>query len=89
MLVGEQFSNGKYKPLANVEFGFKPEEKAAFRQIAKQIVTNVERDFIWLEPRLYCKVQYLEKTNSGSLRIVSFKGFSFDKTSENLNSRED
>ncbi|AVK87044.1 DNA ligase [Lysinibacillus sp. B2A1] len=82
MLVGKQLSNGKYKPLANVEFGFKPEEKRAFREIAKQIVTKVDRDMIWLEPRLYCKVQYLEKTQSGMLRITSFKGFDFDKVHE-------
>ncbi|MGG2105570.1 DNA ligase [Lysinibacillus pakistanensis] len=81
MIVGTH-SKGKYKPVASVEFGFKPEEKAAFRQIAKQIVTKVERDVIWLEPRLYCKVQYLEKTHSGSLRIVSFKGFDFGKVHE-------
>lgn len=85
MLVGTQLSNGKYKPLANVEFGFKPEEKTAFREIAKQIVTKVERDMTWLEPRLCCKVQYLEKTASGSLRIVSFKGFNFDKIPEPIN----
>lgn len=85
MLVGKQLSNGRYKPLANVEFGFKPEEKEAFRQIAKQIVTKLERDMTWLEPRLCCKVQYLEKTTSGSLRIVSFKGFDFDKVPEAIN----
>lgn len=85
MLVGKQLSSGKYKPLANVEFGFKPEEKTAFREIAKQIVTKVERDVTWIEPRLYCKVQYLEKTNTGSLRIVSFKGFNFDKVPETIN----
>lgn len=85
MLVGKQLSNGKCKPLANVEFGFKPEEKTAFREIAKQIVTKVERDMTWLEPRLCCKVQYLEKTNTGSLRIVSFKGFNFDKVPEAIN----
>lgn len=85
MLVGKQLSNGKYKPLANVEFGFKPEEKTVFREIAKQIVTKVERDVTWIEPRLYCKVQYLEKTNTGSLRIVSFKGFNFDKIPEAIN----
>ncbi|ODV56612.1 hypothetical protein BG258_12265 [Lysinibacillus fusiformis] len=79
MLVGKQLSSGKYKPLANAEFGFKPEEKTAFREIAKQIVTKVEGDMIWLEPRLHCKVQYLERTASGSLRIVSFNGFDFDK----------
>lgn len=85
MLVGTQLNNGKYKPLANVEFGFKPEEKVAFRQIAKQIVTKEERDMMWLEPRLHCKVQYLEKTASSSLRIVSFKGFDFDKVPEAIN----
>lgn len=66
MPVGIHLSNGKYKPLANVEFGFKPEEKTAFKEIAKQIVTKVERDMTWLEPRLCCKVQYLEKTSSSS-----------------------
>ena len=83
ILVGTQI-NGKYKPLANVEFGFKLEEKTAFREIAKQIVTKIERDMMWVEPILCCKVQYLEKTNTGSLRIVSFKGFNFDKVPEEI-----
>jgi len=78
MIVGVQ-SNSKYRPVASVEFGFKPEEKTAFRKIAKQIVTKIERDVTWVEPTLNCKVQYLEKTSTGSLRIVSFKGFNFDK----------
>jgi len=78
LLVGEQMSNSKYKPLANVEFGFSPEEKTAFRQIAKQNVIKVEKGITWIEPLLRCKVQYLERTSSGKLRIVSFKGFSFD-----------
>ena len=82
MLVGKQLSNGQYKPMANIEFGFKPEEKTSFGEIAMQIVTKVERDMTWLEPRLCCKVQYLEKTNTGSLRIVSFKGFNFGKIPE-------
>lgn len=77
ILVGTELESGRYKRLATVEFGFKPEEKMAFRHIAKSIITTVDRDLIWLEPRLYCKVQYLEKTNSGLLRTVSFKGFIF------------
>ncbi|GED65617.1 ATP-dependent DNA ligase [Lysinibacillus fusiformis] len=75
MIVGSQLSDGNYKALASVEFGFKQEEKTAFRNIAKQIVTKKDREIIWIEPRLKCQVQYLEKTNSGLLRIVSFKGF--------------
>lgn len=77
ILVGTKLENGKYKRLAKVEFGFKPEEKMALRHIAKGIITKVERDLIWVEPRIYCKIQYLEKTNNGLLRTVSFKGFSF------------
>lgn len=77
VLVGEQVSNGKYKPLANVEFGFKPEEKTAFKKIAKQIITKLDKDIIWVEPVLRCNVQYLERTETGSLRIASFKGFEF------------
>lgn len=84
MLVGSRLSNGKYKSLAKVEFGFKPEEKEAFRQIAKQITTKVYRNMTWLEPSLNCKVQYLEKTSSGMLRIVSFKGFNFEKALEKV-----
>lgn len=38
----------------------------------------------WIEPVLYCKVQYLEKTSTGSLRIASFKGFNFDKVPEEI-----
>ncbi len=85
MIVGVNLSNGKYRPVASVEFGFKPEEKTAFREIAKQIISKVERDLIWLEPLLHCKVQYLERTASGSLRIVSFKGFDFDNVLEPTN----
>ena len=43
---------------------------------------KVDRNTIWLEPKLNCKVQYLEKTNTGMLRTVSFKGFNFNKVEE-------
>lgn len=46
---------------------------------------EVERDVTWIEPMLHCKVQYLEKTASESLRIVSSKGFDFDKVPEAIN----
>ncbi|PIJ95853.1 DNA ligase [Lysinibacillus sphaericus] len=68
---------GNYKSIAKVEFGFKQEEKAAFRQIAKQLIVRVEGGVVWLEPLLNCKVQYLDKTSKGLLRTVSFKGFVF------------
>lgn len=80
MIVGTRLKNGQYKAIANVENGFKQDEKAAFRKIVGQIAMKKEKDVTWLEPRLICSVQYLEKTARGSLRIVSFKGFNFDLT---------
>lgn len=78
MIVGNRLDNGKYKQLANIEFGFTKEEKIAFRQISKQLVIKTDRNITWIEPVLKCNVQYLEKTRTGMLRIASFKGFSFD-----------
>lgn len=82
MVVGSHLSNGKCKRLANVEFGFSQEEKMAFRQIAKQLIIKTERNITWIEPLLSCKVQYLEKTRTGLLRIATFKGFNFEQISE-------
>lgn len=77
MVVGSKMTNGKFKRIANIEFGFSKDEKIAFRQIANQIIIKNERNITWVEPVLKCKVQYLEKTKTGMLRIASFKGFDF------------
>ncbi|MBQ0139854.1 MAG: DNA ligase [Kurthia sp.] len=79
MIVGNYFKNGTLRAVATLEFGFKLEEKQAFKQIAQNIITKKEKDVTWLEPSLVCNVQYLEKTDNGKLRIASFKGFNFDK----------
>jgi len=78
LIVGSKFGE-QIKPVATVEFGFKPEEKQAFRRIAGQLVTQEQKGIKWLEPVLCCRVQYLEKTEKNHLRIVSFKGFNFEK----------
>ncbi|WP_255601680.1 DNA ligase [Lysinibacillus sp. K60] len=82
LVVGTRLNNGKYKRLANIEFGFSREEKMAFRQIAKQLIIKNERNITWIEPVLNCKVQYLEKTKTGLLRIASFKGFCLEDNTE-------
>ncbi|WCK57371.1 DNA ligase (plasmid) [Aneurinibacillus sp. Ricciae_BoGa-3] len=82
MIVGCQFKTVKNKAIASVEFGFKPEEKQAFRKIAKDMVVKEDRGVKWIEPVLCCRVQYLERTDNHHLRIVSFKGFNFDKKAE-------
>lgn len=82
LVVGLNFPTVSNKPVAVVEFGFKPEEKAAFRAIAKQIHTKKDRNTQWIEPHLCCRIQYLERTETHHLRITSFKGFLFDKRPE-------
>lgn len=79
MIVGNYTKDGKLHAVATLDFGFKPEEKQAFKQIAQNIIKIKEKDINWLEPSLVCNVQYLEKTSNGKLRIASFKGFNFEK----------
>lgn len=79
LVVGLHFPTVKYKPVATVHIGISPEEKAAFLQVAKQILTEKDRKTQWIEPRLCCRIQYLERTELHYLRMVSFIGFLFDK----------
>jgi bifunctional non-homologous end joining protein LigD len=62
-------------PAAVVEFGFSSEEKVAFRRIAQQIHTVKRKNTQMVEPLLKCKVEYLERTNNGALRICTFRGY--------------
>lgn len=82
MIVGSTNQKEKVIPIAQIEFGFKSEEKEAFRQIAKGIVIKKEKEINWIEPVLCCEVQYLEKTKNQKIRIASFKGFKFDLSPE-------
>ena len=75
MVVGLNFPTVRNKPVAVVEFGFKPEKKIASREIAKQIHTKRNRNTQWIEPHLCYRIQYLERTERHNLRIASFKGF--------------
>lgn len=75
LIVGLHFPTMHNKPVATVEFGFKPEEKVAFLEVAKQIRTVKDRHVQWIEPVLCCRIQYLETTERHHLRIVTFKGF--------------
>jgi bifunctional non-homologous end joining protein LigD len=79
IIVGAHFPTVRNKPIAVVEFGFRPNEKAAFLRAAEQIHTVKESHVQWIEPVLCCRIQYLERTERHHLRIVSFKGFLPDK----------
>ncbi len=82
LIVGAHFPTVRNKPIAVVEFGFRPEEKSAFLAVAKDLHTVKGKDCQWVEPVLCCRVQYLEQTERHNLRIVSFKGFLPNKNPE-------
>jgi len=82
LIVGLQFPTASNKPVATVEFGFKPKEKRAFLEIAKQIHTAKDKRTQWIEPRLCCRIQFLERTDNHHLRMTSFKSFLFDKKAD-------
>lgn len=82
LLVGIYGAAGKIVARGTIEYGMTPDEKRAFLQIAKQIHTTVGKGIQWVEPRLCCRVQYLERTEEGNLRTATFKGFLFEKRLE-------
>lgn len=82
LVVGLHFRTVRYKPVGVVEFGFNDHEKKAFIEIAKQIHTTTDKKTQWIEPKLCCRIQYLERTEHHQLRTTVFKGFLFDKQAE-------
>jgi bifunctional non-homologous end joining protein LigD len=78
LVIGLNFRTVKNKPVGVVEFGFKPEEKLLFLELAKQIHTVKDQNTQWIEPRLCCSIKYLERTDTHQLRMTVFSGFHFD-----------
>jgi bifunctional non-homologous end joining protein LigD len=74
LVVGVHFRTVPNKPVAIVECGIKPEEKKAFLEIAKQLHVRKEKHTQWIEPRLCCRIQYQDRTDTHHLRNTSFKG---------------
>ncbi|WP_258110093.1 DNA ligase [Alicyclobacillus sp. SP_1] len=79
LVVGLHFPTMTNKPVAVVEYGMSQDQKKAFLMVAKGIQTEFDSGVQWIEPRLCCRVQYLERTERHQLRTVSFKGFQFNK----------
>ncbi|MEW9674150.1 DNA ligase [Ammoniphilus sp. 3BR4] len=82
LVVGLNFRTVQNKPVAVVEFGIRQEEKIAFLEIVRQLHTVKDKTTQWVEPRLCCRIQYRDRTDTHHLREVSFKGFLFDKKPE-------
>ena len=84
-IVGLHFPTLQNKPVATVNWGISPEEKTAFLEVARQLHTKKDQNTQWIEPKICCRIQYLERTDLHYLRTVTFKGFLFDKKPEECN----
>jgi DNA ligase 1 len=69
--------NGKKRPAGIIELGVPPKHKKAFYEIAKQLITEEDKDFVYLEPVLKAKVKFRNLTHSNMLRTPSFVEFVF------------
>jgi bifunctional non-homologous end joining protein LigD len=82
LVIGLNFRTVKNKPVGVVEFGFQQEDKQMFLMLAKQLNTIMEEKTQWIEPRLCCRIKYLERTDTHQLRTTVFRGFLPDKKPE-------
>lgn len=67
------------RPVTTVEVGFTPEEKIAFRRNAPQLHALRDDKVQWIEPRLCCRIRYLDRTENYNLRIATLEEFVFYK----------
>jgi DNA ligase-1 len=72
--VIDEFSR-KTQRVGIVEFGMKPEQKKAFYQIVKQLIIGEDKDFIYLEPVIRCKLKGRGFTENGYLFTPVFVDF--------------
>lgn len=82
LVIGLNFRTVQNKPVGIVEMGFKPEDIQSFLMIVNEIHTVKDHNTQWIEPRLCCRIQYLERTDIHQLRKTIFNEFLFDKKPE-------
>ncbi|PRX38915.1 hypothetical protein CLV97_13316 [Planifilum fimeticola] len=64
-----------------MELGIEPTEQKAFYPVAQSIKTHEDRWFVYLEPRIRCRLEYKKRTHAGFLREPVFQGFVLNETS--------
>lgn len=68
---------GRLRPAGIIEFGVTPAAARAFYNVAKQLVTEENGDFIYLEPKIRARVKTRNWTKAGMLRTPAFVEFIF------------
>lgn len=67
--------DGHLRPGGVMKLGIGPRERRAFYQVAQQIKTKEDRQFVHVEPRIHCRVKYKKWTHAGYLREPVFQCF--------------
>ena len=82
LVIGLQFRTVPNKPVGIVEFGLTPGDKALFMELAQPLYTEHDKRTQWIQPKLCCRIRYLERTDTHQLRTTIFEQWLFDKKPE-------
>lgn len=82
LVIGLNFRTVKNKPVGVLEFGFTLADKELFLELAKRLNTVKDENTQWIEPRLCCRIDYLERTDTHQLRTTVFRSFLLDMKPE-------
>lgn len=73
-IIGQKDLNGIY-PLGVIEFGPSPEERRAFYQVSKPLITKKTKNMVYIDPVIKCKVKFRSYTKNKKMRIPIFEEF--------------
>lgn len=82
LVIGLNFRTVKHKPVGAVAEGIAAADKDLFVAVATPLYTVKEGNTQWMEPRLCCRIDYLDRTDRHQLMMTTFRGFLWDKRPE-------
>lgn len=82
LVIGLNFRTVKHKPVGVVAEGITAADKEMFVALAAALGTVKEGNTQWMEPRLCCRIDYLDRTDMHQLKMTTFRGFLLDKKPE-------
>ncbi|MGM1023397.1 MAG: ATP-dependent DNA ligase [Bacillota bacterium] len=74
-LAGVVDERGRLRPAGIIEHGANPTHKKAFYGVSKPLITDEDRDFVYMEPKIRARVKIRNWTKAGLLRSPVFTEF--------------
>ncbi|MCY9662452.1 RNA ligase family protein [Paenibacillus chondroitinus] len=82
LVIGLNFRTVKHKPVGVVATGITTADKELFLTLAAPLCTVREGNTQWMEPRLCCRIDYLDRSDMHQLEKTTFRGFLLDMRAE-------